>query len=171
MTVLRATTIASLLLAGLVTSTSFCSAREPQTLMQMIAQWQYPGSEFNGASMSDAATMNASGERTLQSMQCKTVMTTTDPIDKVVAYYKDKLAAPEKNSDRNSDENAKPGDEDANPVPESGRSVTFHEDSEDRPLAIQMILINTEKASTTLVISRAEMESATHIAWSHYLRL
>jgi hypothetical protein len=130
--------------------------------MTMIAQWQYPGSKINGAAMSDGATMNDAGERTVQSIQYKTVLTTKDPMAKVIEYYKSKLmaAADSKRS--------KPVEK---PSPDSGRSVTYLDDSDGRPLGIHVILVNTDKASTTLVISRAATESETHIAWTHYLKL
>lgn len=111
--------------------------------------------------MSDAATMNGAGERTLQSIQYKTVLTTKDPMRKVIAYYKAMLVPAPGSKTAKLEE--RPAD--------SGRSVTFHDDSEGRPLAIHVILVNTDKASTTLVISRAATESETHIAWTQYLKL
>ena len=36
-------------------------AQEPLTLMGRIADWRYPGSQINGATMSDAATINSKG--------------------------------------------------------------------------------------------------------------
>ena len=112
--------------------------------------------------MSDAATVNARGEQTVPSALCKAVLTTKDPMEKVIRYYEAKL---------------KPA---ADPLPEnredepatvSGRSVMCHDDPENRPLAIQVILVNTDKSSSTLVISRAETESETHIARTRYVRL
>lgn len=139
-----------------------CYAQEPPSLLTMIAQWQYPDSKMNGAKLSDAATLNGAGDRTIQSILYKTVLTTKDPMPKVIEYYNTKLM-PAAGS-----ETAKPKEKSAN---ESGRSVTFHADSEGRPVAIYVILVNTDKASTTLVISRAATESETHIAWTHYLKL
>ena len=139
-----------------------CHAQDAPSLMTMIARWQYPGSKMSGATLRDAATTNSVGERTLQSIQYKTVLTTKDPMPKVIAYYQNLLMpAPRSTA-------AKP---DEKPAPDSGRSVTFHEDSEGRPVAIHIILVNTDKASTTLVISRAEAESETHIAWTHYVKI
>jgi hypothetical protein len=153
-------TIASVIttLAAPLTST----VDEPQTLMARIAEWQYPGSKINGASMSDVATINGKGERTVPSIQCRTVLTTTDPIAMVLDYYKTKLKP---NPDA---ENAEPRD---NSASNSGRSVTYHDDSDNRPLAIHMILVNTDQSSTTLVISRADTETETHIAWTQYSKL
>ena len=158
----RTSTLALVSLLALLASAPLCHSQAPQSLMTVIAQWQYPDSKMNGATMSDAATMDSAGERTLQSIQYKTVLTTKDPMPKVIEYYKSKLmpAAGSKT--------AKP---EGKPAPDSGRSVTFHDDSEGRPLAIHVILVNTDKASTTLVISRGATESETHIAWTHYLKL
>ena len=150
--------------AALITvlaAAALCHAEEPLRLMPMIAEWQYPDSSINGASMEDAATVNRSGERTVPSILCKTVLTTKDPMAKVIEYYETKL---KQGADS---ETAKPEGKSGT---ESGRSVMFHDDSQGRPLGIHIIIVNTEKSSTTLVISRAETESETHIAWTHYLR-
>jgi len=117
---------------------------------------------MNGAALSDAATTNGAGERILQSIQYKAVLTTKDPMPKVIAYYQTKLMPPA------GSKTARPEEK---PAADSGRSVTFHDDSEGRPLAIRIILVNTDKASTTLVVSRAATESETHIAWTQYLKL
>ena len=148
-------------LIAIVTAESWCHGEEPPSLMTAIAEWQYPGSKINGASLSDAATMNASGERTVPSVQYKTVLTTKDPVEKVIQYYDAKLKPIS---------DAKPANRNDKPATVSGRSVTFHNDSENRPLAIHIILVNTDNSSTTLVISRAEKESETHIAWTRYVR-
>jgi hypothetical protein len=158
----RASTLALVSLLALLASAPLCHTQEPPSLMTVIAQWQYPGSKMNGATLSDAATTNGAGERILQSVQYKTVLTTKDPMPKVIAYYKTKLVSPA------GSKRAKPEGKQA---ADSGRSVTFHDDSEGRPLAIHIILVNTDKASTTLVISRAATESETHIAWTQYLKL
>jgi hypothetical protein len=129
--------------------------------MATIAKWRYPDSRINGATMCDAATMNRSGKRTVPSILCKTVLTTTDPMAKVIQYYETKLK-----QDPHA-ETAKQGGKSAS---DAGRSVMSHDDSQNRPLAIHIILVNTDKSSTTLVISRAETESETHIAWTHYMR-
>ena len=151
----------AVLLLALLVSTAMCQAQEQLSLMQSIAQWQYPGSKMQGATMCDAATTNSVGERILPSVQCKAVLTTADPMSAVVAYYKSK---PMPASSKTSQSKEKP-------AADSGRSVTFHEDTEGRPVAIQIILINTDKTSTTLVISRAATESLTHIAWTQYRKL
>src|ERR1700730_14606125 len=77
---------------ALLTSAPLCYTKEPLSLMTMIAQWQYPDSKTNNATLSDAATMNGAGERTVQSVLYKTVLTTRDPMPKVIEYYKTKLA-------------------------------------------------------------------------------
>ena len=155
----RSCMLAFTLLITTVTAASWCHGAEPPSLMTAIAEWQYPGSKIHGASLSDAATINASGERTVPSGQYKTVLTTKDPVEKVIQYYDAKLKS-----------DAKPANANDKPATVSGRSVTFHDDSENRPLAIHIILVNTDNSSTTLVISRAEKESETHIAWTRYQR-
>jgi hypothetical protein len=152
--------LASAVLIALLTTATPCHAGELH-LLATVAEWQYPGSKINGATMQDAATVNQSGARTVVSVLCKTVLTTKDPMDKVIKYYETKL---------------KPGADPktANPEGKSGtgpgRSVMSHDDSQGRPLRIHIIIVNTEKSSTTLVISRGETESETHIAWTHYVR-
>jgi len=146
--------------ALLLTTTPTCIAGEGASLMTMIAEWQYPKSTINGATMTDGKTVNSDGNRTIQSIVCKTVLTTDDSVDEVIAFYKSKL-----NPDKNT--NSKP-DED---IAKQGRSVVFHNDSEGRSFSIHVIVVNTDHASTTLVISRGLKEQKTHIAWKHYARL
>src|SRR5437879_1412839 len=122
----RASTLTLVLSLALLASATLCYAQAPPSLMTLIAQWQYPDSKMNGATMSDAATLNGAGERTVQSIQYKTVLTTKDPLPKVLEYYKSKLM-PTAGS-----KTAKPQEKTA---AESGRSVTSHEDSEGRPVA------------------------------------
>ena len=148
-------------LTTVVGAGALCHAEGPLRLMPMISEWQYPDSKINGASMSDAATVNRSGERTVPSILCKTVLTTKDAMAEVIEYYETKL---KQGSDSESAKRERTSES------ESGRSVVFHDDSQGRPLRIHIIIVNTEKASTTLVISRAETETETHIAWTHYLR-
>ena len=113
--------------------------------------------------MSDAETVDENGDRTVQSIVCKSEMTTEDDIEKVIAFYKKKLQ-PQKDED---DTDAK-AEEQKN---KSGRSVIIHDDSKDRPFAMHVILVNTDQSSTTLIITRGEKESKTTIDWKHYLRL
>lgn len=124
--------------------------------MTAIADWRYPEARLSDSRLNDAATINDAGERTIQSLQYSTVMTSKDSLPQVLEYYKAKLA------------NAKTVSQEKGA---GGQSVTFLEDSSGRPTAIHVILVNTQTASTTLVISRARTESETHIAWSRYLRL
>ena len=147
---------------GLLASGPLVQAEDSPTLLTMIARWQYPDSQMHGATMQDAATTNALGDRTLQSIQYKVVLTTKDPLAKVIAYYETKLESVA------ATKRAIIGEKSA---ADSGKSVTVHEDSQGRPLTLHIICVNTDKAATTLVISRAENESATHIAWTHYVKL
>tara|TARA_R110002124_G_scaffold144995_2_gene310181 strand:+ start:6457 stop:6960 length:504 start_codon:yes stop_codon:yes gene_type:complete len=143
-----------------ITSNSCAFCRKPKSLLANISGWQYPDSKIHGSSIRDAATVNHKGDRTVPSSYSKTVLTTTDPIDKVFNYYKSKLAQ---------NEMPIPGNEQSQDLDGvSGRSVMFHSESKDRPVKIHIISINTAHTSTTLVISQAEGEPETHIAWSQY---
>jgi hypothetical protein len=153
-------TLASAVLTAVLTTATPCHAGELR-LMSTIAEWQYPGSKINGASMRDAATVNRSGARTVPSVLCKTVLTTKDPMDKVIKYYETKLKP---------GADPKTAKSEGKPGTDLGRSVMSQDDSHGRPLRVHIILVNTEKTSTTLVISRAETDSETHIAWTHYVR-
>ena len=151
----------ALLIVGLAT-VSLCHANEGKSLMGMISQWQYPGSTMSGATMSDGETVGANGERTRPSIKCKTVLSTPDAMSKVIEYYETKLKPAATAESSSSQPKA---------AIDSGRSVSSHDDSENRPVAIHIIVVNTDNESTTLVISRGETESMTHIAWTHYERL
>lgn len=150
------------LLAGLVTvlictSTSVGHAEEESiSLMKTLAEWQYPDSKFNGATMSDG------GNPMLRSIKCTAVLTTTDPVSEVIEFYTKSL-------DLSPD--SEPAITDGKQTPAKARSVIVQDDSKDRPVAIHVIVVNQEKTSTTLVISRSETETETHISWLHYIRL
>ena len=150
----RPVILGGLVIAFALTAASFPaparSAPEGQiTLMQTLAEWQYPGVEMpNGASMSDG------GNPAVQSIKCAAVLTTPDPIEKVIAFYADKF------------KQAEPGAPKA-----EGKSVTIQDDSKGRPITLRVFVVNKADTSTTLVISRAQGEEKTHIAWSHYIRL
>ena len=67
--------------------------QEQITLMQTLAAWKYPDTQMpNGASMSDG------GSPGVQSVKCAAVLTTPDPIDKVIAFYTEKLGPGEARS-------------------------------------------------------------------------
>jgi hypothetical protein len=155
--VIATTILISVLLQN---ATSPFAVAEQLSLMGMIAEWQFPGSTINGAEMADGETVDATGKRTIQSLVCKTVMTTAAPIEKVTEFYRAKLKPA-----TNADEDGK------KPKRDSGRSVLFSNDSDGRPFAIHTVIVNTEDSSTTLVITRGNGESKTHIAWKRYIRL
>jgi hypothetical protein len=139
--------------------TTLSAADEPRSLLQMIAEWQYPGSALTAAQASDGATIDAQGDRTAPSTVCKTVMTTDAPVEKVLEYYRAKLSPATKAV------GGKPESSDP-----AGRSVVFSDDSDGRPFALHTIIINTKHTSTTLIISRGKDETRTHIAWKQYRR-
>jgi hypothetical protein len=127
------------------------------SLLQTLSEWQYPGSKWvDGASMSDGGTPP------LQAVKCKTILVTPDPIEKVIAFYEKKLGT----VDAAGPEPAKARTEKSEP-----NSVSVQDDSKGRPLTLRVFVVNRGDTSTTLVISRAEGEKETHIAWSHLIRL
>ena len=154
-----------LIAAILLSAACVCIANQPATadesvtLMGTISQWRYPNSKLNGAEMSDAATVDSDGNRTVQSLVCKTTMTTDDSVEKVLEFYKKKLA-PDKNADDQTKAKLK-----------DGRSVLVSDDSDGRPFALHTILVNTSSTSTTLIVSRGSDETRTYIVWKHYIRL
>jgi hypothetical protein len=131
---------------------------EPVALIGTIVKWRYPDAEIGKSEMADAATIAADGQRTVPSSVLKTTMLTGDPVDKVLAFYRDLLT-------RNPVNDSKLGID-----PKLGRSVVFSDDSEGRPFAFHTIAINSGNTSTTLIITRGDQENATKITWTQYVR-
>jgi hypothetical protein len=154
----------------LVVSAAAAAAARPQgsfraappanvTFMGTLAEWKYPGSAMpGGASMSDG------GNPRIQSIRCRTILTTPDPIEKVIAFYAKKTVASPAPGRRDAGDGAEGAEAEA-------KSVSSQDDSEGRPVTLRVIVVNRDDTSTTLVISRAAGETETHIAWLHYLRL
>ena len=134
------------------------SAGEPVTLIGTIVKWRYPDAEIGKAEMTDAATIDADGNRTVPSTMLKTTMVTRDSIDKVLVFYRDLLT-------RNRTNDGKLGT-----GPNVGRSVVFGDESEGRPFAFHTIVVNSANSSTTLIITRGKDEEQTHITWKQYLK-
>jgi hypothetical protein len=123
------------------------------TLMGMLSEWQYPDSKFHGAQMSDA------GVADIGSIKNKAFLTTSDSAEKVLKYYCDKLKV---------DANGKNLGEKPGERIKTKRSVLVQDDSTGRPLKLYVIAVNETGFSTTLMISRADGEDETHIAWSNF---
>jgi len=134
------------------------SADEPITLLGTVMKWRYPDAEIATSEMSDAATVDADGKRTVPSSVLKTTMSTGDSVDKVLTFYRDLLT-------RSPTNDAKLGI-----GPNVGRSVVFSDESEGRPFAFHTVVINTANSSTTLIITRSKDEEQTHITWKQYLK-
>jgi hypothetical protein len=131
--------------------------QKPLTLLGILADWQYPGS-----AMPDGATMSDGGVPGIQSIRCHAILTTPDPFAKVVAFYEARLGTPPA---------AEPQKEPAEKPDRGAQSVIDQDDSRGRPFALRIFSVNAADSSTTLVVSRAEGEKETHIAWSHFRRL
>jgi hypothetical protein len=122
------------------------------TLMGSLAEWMYPQADFGGAEMSDG------GSRSILSVKCQAILTTADSFEKVANFYEQKFVSgpPQVRA-------AVKGSE--------AQSVSIQDDSAKRPVRVRVMMVNRAKTSTTLVISRTEGETKTHIAWSHFVRL
>jgi hypothetical protein len=145
------------LLCVIVLSTTV-SADEPVTLMGTIIKWRYPDATIGKSEMSDAATMDAVGQRTVPSTVLKTTMSTRDSVEKVVEFYRDLLT-------RNPANDGKLGI-----GPQIGRSVLFSDESEGRPFLFHTILVNAADTSTILIITRGNDEELTRITWKQYMK-
>ncbi|MCA9054879.1 MAG: hypothetical protein KDA75_13650 [Planctomycetaceae bacterium] len=132
-------------------------AEEPVTLIGTIVKWRYPDAEIGPSQMSDAATIDAEGNRTVPSTVMKTTMTTGDSVDNVLQFYRGLLT-------RNPEHDGKLGID-----PEAGRSVVFSDESEGRSFAFHTILVNSANRSTTLIITRGADEEQTRITWKQYV--
>lgn len=134
------------------------SADEPVMLIGTIVKWRYPDAKINKSQMSDAATVNADGKRTLSSTMLKTTLVTSDSVDKVMKFYRKLLT-------RNTKNDATLGIK-----PASGHSVVFSDESADRPFKFHTIMVNSANASTTIIVTRGDNEKMTHITWKRYVK-
>jgi hypothetical protein len=124
------------------------------TLLGTLAEWKYPGPNLpSGARMSDG------GNPRVQSVKCEAVLTTPDPIEKVIGYYTEKFGTGEPYDRQAGEAKANKGE---------ARSVSVQDDSQGRPVTLRVFVVNKAVTSSALVISRAQGEKETHIAWSHY---
>lgn len=126
------------------------------TLMGMLSEWRYPDAKFNGAQSGDAAVSDIS------SIKSKAILTTPDSVEKVLAFYLQKLKVDAKGRNL--------GEKEGERIT-TKRSVSIQDNSTGRPLQLYIIAINEKGSSTTLTVSRSEGETTTHIAWSNYRQL
>ena len=126
------------------------------TLMGTLSEWKYPDSKMlGGASMSDG------GNPLVPDVKCRAILTTPDPIDRVIAFYSKKVETPSAAGGADAKAGVKEAD---------ATAVVTQDDSDGRPITLRVIIVNKADTTTTLVISRAREETETHIAWSHYRR-
>jgi hypothetical protein len=126
------------------------------TLLGTLSEWKYPGSNMLGG-----ATMSDGGNPLVPDVRCQAVLTTPDPIEKVIKFYSEMVGTPP----------APVGPDAKAEVKESdAKAVSTQDDSEGRPVTLRVIVVSKTDTTTTLVISRAKSEKETHVAWSHYRR-
>ena len=134
------------------------SADEPVTLIGTIVKWRYPDAEITKSEMSDGATIGADKKRTVSSSLLKTTLVTPDSVEKVLRFYRELLTRNPKN------------DSTLGIEPQIGQSVVFSDESDERPFAFHTIVVNTAKASTTIIVTRGINEEFTYITWKQYLK-
>ena len=152
----RSTMLLTLLCAVVLSVTA--SADEPVTLIGTIVKWRYPDAEIGKSQMSDAATIDADGKRTVPSINLKTTMTTADSVDKVLAFYRELLTRNPTNDDK------------LGVGRHVGRSVVFSDESDGQSFAFHTIVVNAANTSTILIITRGDDETLTRITWKQYLK-
>ncbi len=148
----------SLVLLCFAVSSINATADEPVTLIGTIVKWRYPDAEIGKSEMSDAATTDAEGKRTVPSTLLKTTMVTGDSIGKVIAFYRALLTRNPTNDDK------------LGIGGQVGRSVAFSDESDGRPFAFYTIVVNASNTSTILIITRGDDEKLTRITWKQYLK-
>jgi hypothetical protein len=109
--------------------------------------------------MLGGATMSDGGNPLVVDVNCRAILTTPDPIEKVVAFYAKKLGTPPAPGEPGAGAAVKEAD---------AKAVSIQDDSAGRPLTLRVFVVNRADTATTLVVSRAAGEKETHIAWTHY---
>ncbi len=142
-------------LVGCVALAEDAPAKEQVTLLGMLLPWQYPDSKFHGAQMSDA------GVKDISSVKSKAILTTPDSVEKVMDFYQKKLHvnAEGKNLDEQQGDRIT-----------TDQSVLI-QDASGEHSKLYVIAVNGTKTSMTIVVSRAEGDEMTRIAWSNYRQL
>ena len=102
-------------------------SKETVTLLGMLSEWQYPGSEFGGATSGDADVSDIS------SIKSKAVLTTPDSAEQVVTFYQQKLNV----DSRGENLGQKSGERLT-----TERSVSIQDNSDGRPLKLYIISVN-----------------------------
>lgn len=151
--------LAMLVLVSLVCPVAVADDAPPPaqvTLLGMLHEWRYPESKFHGAESADA------GVTGISSIKSKAILTTPDSVENVMDFYRNKL---------NVDAEGNNLDEKAGERITTDRSVLIQDVSGAGALKLYVIAINGTKSSTTLVVSRADGDKETRIAWSNYRRL
>jgi hypothetical protein len=155
--VLSAPAVGAVSMAAVHLNAVHAAAQPRVSLLQTLSEWKYPGSNMlGGASMSDG------GNPQVQSVKCQAILTTPDPIEKVIEFYSEKTGTVPATGRQHARTKVKDAD---------ARSVSTQDDSQGRPVTLRVIVVNKADTATTLVISRANSENETHIAWLHFLRL
>lgn len=135
---------------------------EAQVADPALDGWKYPGAKVVSSGRGSSPTVS----------QSHAIMLTEDKFEKVVKYYEEMLGTAATVTG--------PGFVEKPVEPGEGRvssgkarddtGSVVQEDSAGRPVKLRVFVRNRESTSTSLVISRAEGEDQTHIAWSLFHR-
>jgi hypothetical protein len=153
---LGATAVSAVWLAAPLMSPAQVTEPPRMTLMGTLSEWKYPDSKMVGG-----ATMSDGGNPLVPDVKCRAILTTPDPIEKVIAFYSKKVETPPAAGGADPKVEVKEAD---------AKAVTTQDDSDGRPITLRVIVVSKADTTTTLVISRAKEEKETHIAWSYYRR-
>ncbi len=125
------------------------------TVEQVSAAWQYPGS------MNLSGGGGGGGNSLESEAKAYACAVTKDDFDKVTAYYQKKMGIRPQGIGGNAvvgEAIVRPGD---------GAHMIL-EDSLDRPMKLMVLNRHWQGKSVSVVITRANGESETHIAFSYY---
>lgn len=115
-----------------------------------LAEWKYPKAKIavSGSSGADGRFASSSA-----------IMLTRESYADVVKYYEKKFGHSLTHSGTSTTTKAQPPD---------GGTTFLQEDLADRPLKLRIFVQHQRTSSISVVVSRADGEDETHIAWTYF---
>lgn len=132
-----------------------------KSLLQQVEKWKYPTSKVEGLEIGPGKMFDHEGNRVISSTQCKATFTTPDSVGTVLSHYRERL--------KHELGKVRPR-ETIDEVGSMGRSVTFQSGIRGNESSLQIVMVNDHRKSTTLVISRDDDKSLTHVSWSQFCK-
>jgi RNA polymerase sigma factor (sigma-70 family) len=119
-------------------------------VIKTLEEWKYPDSQIlQGASQEDKENPDVTD------IQSTAIWTTPDPVEKVSKFYSDKFPKVTVINGGHADEVTRLGD-------------FVQNDSQKRPVTVRIFQSHRAGIAFTIVVTRAEGETLTHIAASHF---